>query len=479
MTTRSVPSVPAFPAFSWGRLQTRYRLLLLGGAALLLTLITLAQALNAYNTAYELFRGIAEVNRTTVDASERALQYIAQASQAAADYTLLTSDTPLYEQSQTSIFRNFANFRDEMFILRGNLQSDEERTAFTVAETFTNSRFWRHVSDLIAQRSNDAVARQQYLAADNHVRSWINPALQRLETVNFEQMEQAGRDAGSIITTQVFLLAVPALGLALLVTYLSFMLRRKVRRYLTPGIDAALVLCWLLLLVLVLNLLSLPGQLTRMIQDSYRSVSGASRVLVDANLANRAESSELLDLERADAWDARFDDAVELVALRMCGQPSCLTDRTFLAAAEGLPNNGVVSTAQQISAENSARIEGIVPLVANISFDGEVQALERAREAFNEYREINSQLRSLIAAGDTTAAVELNTSSEAGTSQEAFNRFASAMEQVREVNLKVFEEIWASVSTSLQSNRVLFGLLGYLLVGLLLIVGVYHRYREL
>lgn len=468
MTTIPVPAAaPTARRLTWSGLQTRYRLLILGAAAVVLTLITLAQAVNAYETTYQLFRGIVEVNSTTVDASERALQYIAQASQASADYTLLTSDTPLYEQAQTDIFRNFANFRDEMFILRGNLQSSDERTAFTVAETFTNSRFWRHVSTLIAQRSNDAVARQQYLAADNHVRNWINPALQRLENLNFEQMEQAGADAGGIITTQVLLLAIPALALALLVTYISFMLRSKVRRYLTPGIDAALVLCWLILIISLLNLLSMPGQLNVMIQDSYRSVSGSSRVLVDANLANRAESSQLLDLERADAWNERFDDAAELVALRICGQANCLersieTQRTTT-----------------ITSEDSARIEGIVPLANNLTFDGESAALERAREAFNEYLAVNTELRTRIANEDIAAAVELNTSTEPGTSQEAFNRFASAIEQLRAVNLKVFNDVWASSSASLQSNRVLFGLVGYAAVAVLIIVGVYHRYREL
>ena len=212
------------------RIQFRYRLLALGAVALALALLTLGLAANAYATTYALFRGIIDVNSTTVDASERALQDVAQASQAAADYAVLTSDTPLYEQSQTDIFRNFGLLRDEMFILQGNLQSAEEHTAFTVAETFTYSRFWRHVSNLVAQRSNDAVARQEYLDADNHVRSWINPALQELENLNFEQMVAAGEQAGGVILAQVAWVAVPGLILAVLLTYLSHTLRQKVRR---------------------------------------------------------------------------------------------------------------------------------------------------------------------------------------------------------------------------------------------------------
>lgn len=483
MTTVSVPATAATPERRplLSNLQTRYRLLLLGGAAVLLALITLLQAVSAYSTSYELFRGIAEVNSTTVDASERALQYIAQASQAAADYVVLTSDTPLYEQAQNDIFRNFASFRDEMAILRGNLQStgvasDEERTAYTVAETFTFSRFWRHVSDLVAQRSNDAVAQQQYLAADNHVRSWINPALQALENLNFAQMEAAGETALSVIFTQVFLLAVPAVALALLLTYLSQMLRRKVHRYLTPGIDAAAVLSWLALVIMVLNLLGAPNQIRVMIQDSYRSVSASSRALVDANLANRAESSELLDPERSEAWDARFDEATQQVALRMCGLDTCL-ENSF--GGGSTTNTSVVRTAENISAEDSALIGGIIPLVANVTFPGELNALEQARTAFVDYLAVNQQLRELVAADDIEGAVALNTGTEAGTSQEAFDRFASAMEQVRTVNRKVFDETWASASTTLQSNRVLFGLVGYLAIAALIVWGVYHRYREL
>jgi hypothetical protein len=461
----------------WRTLPFRHRLIVIGAAGFLLALITLLQALNAYNTSYELFRGIAQVNSTTVDASEKALQNIAQASQAAADYALLTSDTPLYEQAQNNIFRDFSAFRDEMFILRGNLQSDAERTAFTVADTFAYSRFWRHVSDLVSQRSNDEQARLQYLEADNHVRSWISPALQELENLNFNQMVAAGDRAGGIITAQVILLAVPAVGLIALLTFLSLSLRRKVRRFLTPGIDAAMVLSWIVLFIVLVNLLNAPNQLNTMIQDAYRSVSASSRVLVDANLANRAESSELLDLGQADAWNQRFDQAAQRVELRLCGQPGCL-DNTFITGTN-LINQQVYNRAIEIAADNSAQIEGIVPLVANVHFSGVASALERARTAFNDFRTANANLRSLIASNSIPDAITLNTSTDSGSSQEAFDRFATAMDQVRDTNRQVFDDLWHSVSAELLANRLLYGLAGYAAIALLLVVGVYHRYREL
>jgi hypothetical protein len=459
-------------------MTTRTRLLILGAVSVVLVLITLLQALNAYSVSYELFRNLIEVNSTTVDASESALQDIAQVSQAAADYAVLTSDTPLYEQSQNNIFRDFSSFRDEMFVLRSNLQDAEERTAFTTADTFAYSSFWRHISDLVSQRSDDAVARQQYLDADNHIRTWINPALQKLENLNFQQMVTAGSQAGSTIIAQVILLAIPALALALLLTYLSFMLRQKVHRYITPGIDAAVVLSWIILLLMLINLVNAPNQLNTMIQDSYRSVSGSSRVLVDANLANRAESSELLDPDRADAWNTLFDNEAQLVELRMCGQVNC-TQNSFVSGGSDQPSASVVSAASNISPDNSAKIEGIVPLIANVTFSGETAALEQARVAFQQFLTVNTQLRSLVQANNMTDAVTLNTSSDSGTSQEAFNQFANAINQVRDINHTVFDQVGQSATQTLQSNRLLFGLLGSVLIGIFLVIGVYHRYREL
>jgi hypothetical protein len=46
----------------------------------------------------------------------------------------------------------------------------------------------------------------------------------------------AGTNAGTDITTRVVMVAVVAFGLAALVTYLSFWLRRNVKRYITLGI---------------------------------------------------------------------------------------------------------------------------------------------------------------------------------------------------------------------------------------------------
>lgn len=461
--------------FRW---QTRYRLLAAGGAALLVTLVVIVLAVNVYSSTYTLFENIAVVNSTNVDAAEKALQYLASASQATADYAALTSDTPLFEQAQNNIFRNFHRFRDEMFILRENLHTPQDRTAFTVADTYTYSRFWRHVSNLISQRSNIEAARREYLSADNHLRNRIIPALQELEALNFQAMVDEGEQAEAAIIAQLVVLVVPAVGLALGLTFLSFWLRQKVRRYLTPGIDAAAVLAWVLIGSIVLNLTRTPGELDVMIRDSYYSISGSSRVLGVANQANRAESSAIIDFLRPKYWYQIFDDNVQSVELRLCGAPGCADQSFLVSGTTDTPNSSVAAVAQQIPSTSNI-LGGVVPLMANITFVGEAAALEQARLAFQDYRAVNAQLRELIKQGDLTAAVELNTRNDSGGSEDAFGRFIQAIEQVNLINRSVFDDIWNTQRDALPRNQLLLGVLGYLFVMGLVVLGIYHRYREL
>ncbi len=460
------------------RWQTRYMLLIYGGLAILFSVIMIAQTASAYRTAYDLFQGIAVVNSTKVNAAEEALQRLANTSQATADYTALTSDTPLYEQAQNNIFRNFQKYRDQMFILQSNLQSEDEQNAFTVADTYTYSRFWRHVGNLMAQRSDLTAARREYLFADAQLRTRIIPALQRLEAVNFDAMVAAGQSAGTAINQQVYLLAIFGLALAVGLTLLSFWLRGKVRRVLTPGIDIALVLGWILVLLMVFNLLALPQQLTRMTNDAYFSISGVSRVLVDANQANRAESSAIIDADRKEEWYQQFDDAMQSVALRICGQPECM-QTPFAQPNSNRADASVVAAAQNISSDNSAAIDNINPLLARLTYSNEIIALESARQAYVDFLNINSTLREMIDSGNTTGAVEINTGTATGSSEEAFNRFVAAINDVRIVNQKEFDNIWETQRETLPRNQSLYGLVGYLILMGMVGIGVVHRYREL
>ncbi len=467
MTTRTTRTTSAW------NLTTRVRLILDGVVLSVLILLTAVQAVNAYTVAFRLFEEIATLNSIKVDAAESALQAIAGVSQATADYTALSSDTPLFEQAVNDIFRNFEDYRDEMFILRRNLQTAEETTAFTVADTYTYSRFWRHVSNLIDGRSDSDIARREYLAADDNLRNRIIPALQQLEAINFELMVNAATRARTDIYGQVLLLAIPAGILVLALVFTSFWLRRKVRRYLTPSLDLAMVASIALLAVMLLNLLSLPDALTRMTLDSYYSISGASRVLVYASLANRAESSAVIDTARKEDWYARFEANIASVEQLMCREPGCLQS-SFVTAGD-IPAGSVVSAAG-LGDDRTADFN--VALMGNITFGGEAFSMETARLALLDYLGIHQSLKTLLDAGDIAGAVELNTGVDTGDSEEAYGRFAAAILKVQALNRAVFDTIWQQQQTELPRNQGLLGVLGYALVLVLMGLGLYHRYQE-
>ena len=457
-------------------LQSRYKLIVGGVIALIAAVLVIIQAVNAYRISYNLFSDIAVVNSANVDAAESALEYLASTSQATADYTALTPDNPIFEQALISIFRDFHSYRDQMFVLKGNVQTDAERTAFNVADTYTYSRYWRHISNLMAQRSNISLARKQYLFADDHLRNQIIPSLETLEALNFDGMALTGERAGGIMTVQAVILGVLVIGLALGLTVLSFWLRRKVRRYVTPGLDIAMILAWVVAFLMLGNLLSLPEQLRVMIDDSYRSVSASSRVLVDANLANRAESTAVIFPERSTNWYQVFDDSMVVVELRICGQPKCM-ESTFLASGTtDTVAPAVIRAARSISAADSARIGNIVPLIGNVTFKGEAATLEQARLAYLTYRQIDQQFRNLIDTNDVAGALDLNTG-EVGT--QAFQKFAQAITDERLINRAVFDQVWKQQQASIPANQGLYGIVGYIIIMLLIMIGVYHRYREL
>jgi hypothetical protein len=454
------------------RVQARYTLVIGGVAVALLALLALATVVNAYRTAFNLFESIAVFYGTKVDASERALQYISRTSQATADYTALSSDTPLFEQAVNDIFRNFNLYRDEMFILRSNLQSADEATAFTTADTFTYSRFWRHVGNLIDGRSDEDLARREYLAADNNLRNRIIPALEALESENFELMVDAGNRAGGNIAGQIILVAITSFGLAGVLTYLSFWLRGKVRRYVTPGIDIALVIAWLVPILVLLELMSLAGQINTMTENAYNSISGTSRVLVVGNLANRAESSAIIDVSRADFWFAQFDEHMTTLETRLCGAIGC-TKEPFLTAA------GDVAPTVLQNAQSEADEHEVKPLITNVTFDGEAAALENARSALQDYLAIHADLAALIRNGDLAAAIELNTGADEGDSEAAFGAFVTAMNTVEAINREVFDDIWQQQQSQLPRNQIIYGIIANLIVIGLVAFGVNHRFREL
>ncbi len=467
------------------RVQTRFVLAVAGAAALLLTLFAISQALAVYSSAYAQFSKVVEQSSVKVQAAEQALAAVAAMDTNAADFIATAPDNPEHWKAFSAVRTSYRDFRTQLFAVRSNLNPDspEENDNYQKADQFSFEQFWQHIGNLLtAQQNGDRqTAINEYITADNYLQNQIVGYLQNLERLNFDDMVRVQQNAATVINGQAVFLGVIVIALAIGLTILSFWLRQKVRRVLTPGIDAAMVLGWLLALLMLLELGQAPGQLKTMVQDAYYSVSAASRVLAVANQANSMESGSVIDPANASTpggWQENFDKYKATLELRMCGQPNCLS-RSFTSSSVDAVDSGVIAAAQQISPTNKIAINGIAPLVANVTFSGEAQALENARIAYTQYLASDAKLRELIKAGNLDDAVILATGSASSQRNSAFGQFITAMTQERDINLKVFNDTWHEAQSSLQSHRLLYGLVGYGLLIVLLVVGVYHRFREL
>ena len=457
------------------------RLILLSGtlALVVLALLAMAQAYNAYGRTYENFRSIAEDSTAKVSAAEQALQFVADIDTYAARFVATASDNPTHWTDLDAIHSSYQNFREQMFTVRAQLDTQQEHDIYDQIDYFAFDQFWQHIGTLLTDQQNgdNADAIKEYIVADNYLQNQIARYLLQLEALNFQTMQTTQQQAGAAITTQVVLLAVLVILLAIGLTALSFWLRNRVRRVFTPGIDVAMVLGWLLAILMLVELAQTPEQLRSMVQDAYYSVSASSRVLAVANQANSSQSGSVIDPTHASFWQESFDSNIASVELRICGQPDCIQNSFTNGGDAVLP--GAISRAQQITPPDQQAINGISPLIAKVTFAGEGAALETARTSLQDYLNVDSKVRALLKANNIDSASRLVTGINVGQSAEAFGRFTTTMQQERQINLDVFNGIWNGEKAALPLHQVLFGLGGYVLVIVLLFIGAYHRFREL
>lgn len=476
------------------------RSVLLGAGVIILVLaaLVIGQALRTYSVTLDRFQRIAENSTAKVDAVEAALQNVADMDSNAAIFVATAADNPNHWTSQQQIHDSFQAFRDQMFIVQARLDnpdqaSDPETAAYRQIQYFSFDQFWQHLGNLLTaqQNADNATAVSQYIIADNYLQNQIARYLLVLEALNYSKMQDTKNGAAAAINVQVLLLGLMALALAALLTALSFWLRGRVRRVFTPGIDIALVLGWLLLILMLAELLQTPRLLNDMVDNAYYNVSATARTLAVAKLANSAQSGSVIDPTQATFWQNSFDADMRSVALRLCGQPGCLAQPFTNGGANDPINSSALTLAASISPADESSIDNVTPLVANVKYDGAAAALEQARQALNQYITLNGQLRTLIKAGSMDDAARLATGSTPGLtcdnltgssaklSGDVFRQFTCALTLESTINRAVFDNTWNTEKVNLPRDQVLFGFGGYVLLIVAVALGVYHRSREL
>ncbi len=146
------------------KIKTRHRLVLGASVIVILAIFAASRTLDVYNNAYQLFNGIVQQDSVRIDASEQALEHIASASTSAADFSTTADTNPAHKKALATVYSEFQQFRQNMFILHANLD-DTEQAIYANIEQAVYNDFWPQVGLVISawQGGNQQAARDAYV----------------------------------------------------------------------------------------------------------------------------------------------------------------------------------------------------------------------------------------------------------------------------------------------------------------------------
>src|SRR5262249_34056391 len=172
------------------------------------------------------------------------------------------------------------------------------------------------------------------------------------------------------------------------------------------------------------------------------------RIVAIATQANRTESAMILDFHNAQKWQQLFDQNDTLIQQALCGYKGCI-NTPFNSIRPDAINPEVISEANRRMPHLG--VEGVsgVPLVANVTYLGEPQAIEKARETYLNYLTLDRRMRDLIAQNQLQTATTI----DVGDSDKAFSQYIVAVEAEKKINVDWFDAVWNPIQDTLPAHR--------------------------
>ena len=236
------------------QLPLRYRLIGLIAVASVCTVLVSSEALSVYDQVYSRFTQVATSDKNKIEEADNALQSIAQVSTDALDSIITRTTDPAHSHAAAqAIDTDFDNFRQTLVAIDNSLAAGAESDAFTKTDQAVYDQFWPHLSAMqTAQQRNDpAAVISEYTAADQVLEQSIIPNLTAIDQYHFAAMQRTEQDARGAIISQLAVLIILSGVLAAFLIALSFWLRLRLHRYVTPGLDAAMLISGVCVLVYI------------------------------------------------------------------------------------------------------------------------------------------------------------------------------------------------------------------------------------
>jgi hypothetical protein len=304
------------------------------------------------------------------------------------------------------------------------------------------------------QKGDRVEALKQYKLAAQVLDEKFIPVAKNLREINTNELGNQYNDArnqGSHATMAVLLLGSATIGA---MVALQLLLYIRTRRTLNPLLLAATIGALVFLLHAVSTLVSTGAELRVLKEDSYGSLLALRLARALLYGANSDESRYLLDQPNQATHEAAFRKKTNLVYARS-------DEQTVLAAAiDNLrtPSPPIL---------NSGQFSYFGKAIENITFASERAPMTKMMEAYKEYMATDQDIRNLVAKNRRPEAIVLCL----GRSNNEFNAMKKAMDDVKDVNQKVFDdveqkamgelngfEVKATIALGAMATLVFFGL---------------------
>ncbi len=456
--------------------QFRRRLLLALILGSLLALVCGAIVLAANAVTYDRYQAIVHDGAVSVDAAQDARADLLDNIGSNADL-LAQTDTNTRAADRTSAGNQWESFKNHLRISWSN-RSDRTQGEYAVfnAADLASTRYagWIGAMDAAVDANRPDDARAAFLNAYNVLQTQLLPALLGLQSTKVEFMEAHYASTSNTIRGWQTALIVGTVLLLLLAGF-GFALTRRMHHRLTPEIVIAVLIALGIAIWVGVQLRRADTQAKVMVRDAYDTVAGVRDEIALVSQQNALESIAIFDNGAAAAHFKDFDDYRLQFEQGLCGGAGCTT-QSFLSSDPGNKSPQLQVSPDVVAAALAGRDQfGLrrTPLIANVHFKGEPQALEAARTAYLTFLAADTDLRNQVAANNTAAAL----ATDGSRSQKALQSVVNSLNDARNDSRSVYDSIWRSVQDAARIGEFLS--LGLLVAALLLASGLWRRRREL
>jgi hypothetical protein len=325
------------------------------------------------------------------------------------------------------------------------------------------------------ERGETPAAIARYREVTRIVHQELLPAADDLDEANIQEMDLSYAHIRWSGNLNLALAVIAGGGLALLLLATQQYLTRKTRRRFNLPLAAATILTLGFLAFTVRLFLYEARELKVVKEDCFDSIHALWQARAIAYDANGEESRWLLDKQNAAAYQTAFFTKAARVA-----QPPEHQRLTSVARAALATGSALDLGRQHDAVANSlpASFRGyLADELRNITFTGELQAAADTVRLFDDYLQLDGQIRSLENSGRHAQAVEFCIGYQKGQSNYAFDQFDKRLGDVIDINQKEFDQAAARGMKGLM-NFGLFAAIVSLAAAALIGYGLRPRLRE-